>query len=124
VLRHLQQYFSHIVAVRFIDGGHHDTQRKALTSQVTGNTYCCIKYTSPCTRRELTTLEVIGTDCTGSCTINHNGRCWKLFTRHGSPTTTPNRVPLVAITCMWSFIRDRIIVDLFVLCNQQTCKFR
>jgi hypothetical protein len=75
-------------------------------------------------RFELTTLEVIGTDCTGSCKINYNGRCRKLFTRHGSPTTTPNRVLLVKITCMWSFIRDRIIVDLFVLCNQQTCKLR
>jgi hypothetical protein len=35
-------------------------------------TYCCNEYTSPWTGLELTTLVVIGTDCTGSCKSNYN----------------------------------------------------
>jgi len=31
VIRHFQQYFSYIVAVRFIGGGNQSTQRKPLT---------------------------------------------------------------------------------------------
>jgi hypothetical protein len=31
----------------------------------------CIEYTSPWTGFELTTLVVIGTDCTGSCKSNY-----------------------------------------------------
>jgi hypothetical protein len=33
---------------------------------------CCIEYTSPWTGFELTTLMVIGTDCTGSCKSNYH----------------------------------------------------
>jgi hypothetical protein len=39
------------------------TCRKSLTNFIT---YCCIEYTSPWARFELTALVVIGTDCTGS----------------------------------------------------------
>jgi hypothetical protein len=35
-------------------------------------TYCCIEYTSWWTRFELTTLMVIGTDCTESCKSNNH----------------------------------------------------
>jgi hypothetical protein len=35
-------------------------------------TYCCIEYTSPWERLELTTLMEIGTDCTGSCISNYH----------------------------------------------------
>ena len=38
---------------------------KSLTNIVA---YCCIEYTSPLAGIELTTLVVIDTDCTGSCT--------------------------------------------------------
>jgi hypothetical protein len=34
-------------------------------------TLCCIKYTSPWTGFELTTLMMIGTNCTGSCKSNN-----------------------------------------------------
>ena len=34
--------------------------------------YCCIKCTSQWTGSELTTLVVIGTDCTGSCKSNYH----------------------------------------------------
>ena len=34
--------------------------------------WCCIEYTSPWTGFELTTLVVIGTDCTGSCKSNYH----------------------------------------------------
>jgi hypothetical protein len=33
---------------------------------------CCIEYTSPWTGFELTTLVMIGSDCTGSCNSNYN----------------------------------------------------
>jgi len=57
----------------FIDGGNRSTRRKppscckSLTYFIT---LCCIEYTSPWTGFELTTLVVIGTDCTGSCRSN------------------------------------------------------
>jgi len=35
-------------------------------------TFGCIKYTSPRARFELTTLVVIGTDCTGSCESDYH----------------------------------------------------
>jgi ribonuclease HIII len=43
-------------------------------SQVTDKSYHigCIKYTSPWAEFELTTLVVIGTDCTGSCKFNYH----------------------------------------------------
>jgi hypothetical protein len=68
--RHFQQYFSYIVAVSFIGGGYRSTRRKPPTcrkSLTNVIAYCCIKYTSPWHGFELTTLVVIGTDCTGSC---------------------------------------------------------
>ena len=43
--------------------------RKSLTNFIT---LCCIEYTSPQTGFELTTLVVIGTDCTGSCKSNYH----------------------------------------------------
>ena len=45
------------------------TCRKSLTNFITE---CCIEYTSPWTRFELTTLKVIGTDCTDSCKSNYH----------------------------------------------------
>ena len=54
----------------FIGGGNQSTQRKppiwckSLTNFITK---CCIEYTSPWAGYKLTTLVVIGTDCTGSC---------------------------------------------------------
>jgi hypothetical protein len=48
--RHIQQYFSYIVAVSFIGGGNRYTLRepptchKSLTNHIT---YCCIEYTTP-----------------------------------------------------------------------------
>jgi hypothetical protein len=45
------------------------TFRKSLTNFIT---YCRIEYTSPWTGFELTTLVVIGTDCTSSCKSKYN----------------------------------------------------
>ena len=42
---------------------------KSLTIFITS---CCIQYTSPWTGFELTTLVVMGTDCTGSCKANYH----------------------------------------------------
>jgi hypothetical protein len=50
VLRQFQQYFSYIVAVSFIGGGHQSTRKKPLTcrkSLANFITYCCIEYISP-----------------------------------------------------------------------------
>jgi hypothetical protein len=40
--------------------------------QVTDKLYPIMLYTSPCSRFELTTLVVIGTDCIGSCKSNYH----------------------------------------------------
>jgi hypothetical protein len=48
-------------------------------------TYCCIDYTSPIAGFELTTLVVIGTDCTGSFYSNYH-------------TITTTTVPFFSIT--------------------------
>jgi hypothetical protein len=59
----------YIVAVSFIGGGNQSTQRKPPTcrkSLTNFMTWCCIEYTSPGGGWEVTTLVVIGTDCTGS----------------------------------------------------------
>jgi hypothetical protein len=70
-----QQYFSYIVAVSFIGGGNWrswrkpQTCRKPLTNFITK---CCIEYTSTWAGFVLTTLVVIGIDCTGSCKSNYS----------------------------------------------------
>jgi hypothetical protein len=67
--------FSYIMAVIFIVGRNRSNQRKpptcrkSLTSFITS---CCIEYTSPLTGFKLTTLVVIGTDCTGICKSNYH----------------------------------------------------
>ena len=64
-----QQYFSYIMPFSFINGGNQNTRRKPLTcrkSLTNFITKCCIEYTWPWAGFELTTLVVIGTDCTGS----------------------------------------------------------
>ena len=65
--RYFQQYFSYILAVSFI-GGRNRSMRKKTTdlSQITNKLLSHnIVSSTPC--HELTTLVVIGTDCTGSC---------------------------------------------------------
>jgi hypothetical protein len=72
---HFQQYFSYIVAVSFIDGRNQSTSRKQPTcckSLTNFMTYCCIEYTWISMGFELTTLVVIGTNCTGSCKSNYH----------------------------------------------------
>jgi len=61
-----------ISVVSFISGGKQrkwPTCRKVLTNFIT---YCCIEYTSTWMGFKLTTLVVIGTDCTGSCKSNYH----------------------------------------------------
>ena len=60
------------MTVRFIGGGNWSKQlssRKSLTNFIT---WCCIKYTLSWAGFQLTTLEVIGTDCTDSCKSNYH----------------------------------------------------
>ena len=67
-------YQLYIVMVSFIGGGNRGTRRKPPTcrkSLTNFITWCCIKYTSLWTELELTTIVVIGTDCTGSCISNY-----------------------------------------------------
>ena len=49
------------------------SQKPTDLPQVTDKLYhiCCIKYTSPWAGFKLTTLVVIGTDCTNSCKSNY-----------------------------------------------------
>ena len=73
-LTYFQQYFSYIVVVSFIGGGNRSTWRKPPTchkSLTNFITWCCIEYTSPWSRFEITTLVVIGNDCMGSCKSNY-----------------------------------------------------
>jgi len=65
-IRHVQQCFSYIVAVRFIGGGNRRKPPTYRKSRTNFGTYYCIKYTSPWTEFELITLVVIGTDYTGN----------------------------------------------------------
>ena len=68
-------YFSYIMAVSFIGGGNRNTKRKPLTchkSLTNFITWCCIEYTSPWAKFELTTLVMTGTDCTGCCKSNYH----------------------------------------------------
>ena len=74
VYRHFQQYFNYIVAVSFIGGGNRNTQwksptcRKSLTNFFTYIFFVMLyRVHPPWARFELTTLMVIGTDCTSSC---------------------------------------------------------
>ena len=56
--------------VSFIGGRNLSTCRKLLTNFITE---CCIEYMHlTCAGFELTTLVVIGTDCTGSWKANHH----------------------------------------------------
>ena len=72
VYHHFQQYFSYIVEVSFIGGWNRRTLRKSPTCRVTDKLYHIMLYTSPCSRFELTTSAVIGTDCIGSCKSNYH----------------------------------------------------
>ena len=67
------QYFSYLMVVSFIGGGNPSTQRKPATcrkSLTNFITQCCFEYILSWTGFELTTLLVIGTDCTGRCKFN------------------------------------------------------
>jgi len=68
VKRHFQQYFCYIVAVSFIGEGNGSTRRKSpVQSKVTDKLYHIMLSR---VEFELTTLVVIGTDCTGSYISN------------------------------------------------------
>ena len=63
------------MAVSFIDGWNLSTWRKPPTcrkSLINFITYCWIEYTSSWAGFKLTTLVVIGTDCTYSCKSNYH----------------------------------------------------
>ena len=50
----------------------HRENHRPATSLTNFITYCCIRHSSPWTGFKLTTLVVIGTDCTNSCKSNYN----------------------------------------------------
>ena len=54
------------------------TWRKSLTNFIT---QCCIEYTSPWARFKLTTLVVIGTDCTCSLPYDYDHDCPLIYLR-------------------------------------------
>ena len=68
--------FNNISAISwsFIGGGNPRSLRKPSICRKSLSDFitCCIEYTSPWTGFKLTTLVVIGTDCTCSCKSNYN----------------------------------------------------
>ena len=94
------------ILVSFIDGENQSTLKKPPTcrkSLTNFNTYCCIKCTMPWTGLELTTLVVIGTDCTGSCKSNYH-----------TTTTVPwclnnmNIIPIKSYMKLWKGAKREI----------------
>ena len=68
-------------------------------SQVTDKLYHLMLYTSPCSRFELTTSVVIGTDCIGSCKSNHDSPYLSFkYVCH-----EPNYLPCVLQKCVRRF---------------------
>ena len=73
--RYFEQYFNYVVADSFIDGGNRITRIKLTTSCKSLTkfiAYCCIEYTSPGARFELTTSVVTGTDYIDSCNSKYH----------------------------------------------------
>ena len=74
--------------------------------QVTDELYhinCCIEYTLPLAGFELTTLVVIGTDCTGSCESNYH----TIMT-----TTAPKNPPVRSYMYVLKFLLGIVIIVL------------
>jgi hypothetical protein len=62
-------------SLSLIDGENQSTRRKPSTCRKSLANFiakCCSEYTSPWAAFELTTLVVIGNDCTGSCKSNYH----------------------------------------------------
>ena len=75
-----------------IGGGHLGTRRKPPTcrkSLANNITYCCIECISPWVGFELTTLVMIGTDCTGNCKSNYSMITITAAACHGILTWKP-----------------------------------
>ena len=73
---HFPQYFSYIVSISFIGGGDRSTweNHRPVPSHCQTLSYNqhCIEYSLPWTGFELTTLVVIGTECTCNCKSNYH----------------------------------------------------
>ena len=77
-------------------------------------TWCCIEYTSQWTRFKLTTLVVIGTNCTGSCkSIYHRSQPWWPCPRCSKTQTEYNFI-------LWN--EGRRLIELNYLCLSQCGK--
>ena len=75
VQHHFQQYFSYIVAVSFSGGGNRSTRRKPPTFHKSmTKLFTYFVSSTPRHQRDfkLTTLVVIGTDCTFSCKSDYH----------------------------------------------------
>jgi hypothetical protein len=98
---------------------------KSLTNFIT---YCCIEYTSPWKGFELTTLAVIGTDCTGNCTSNYYA-----ITTTMAPEQTSNDNNGIILFCNYFVLIDVDgvkefntlirLVDRESIGRWQTCQF-
>jgi hypothetical protein len=98
---------------------------KSLTNFIT---YCGIGYTSPWKGFELTTLAVIGTDCTGNCTSNYYA-----ITTTMAPEQTSNDNNGIILFCNYFVLIDVDgvkefntlirLVDRKSIRRWQTCQF-
>ena len=115
------QYFSYIVAVSFIGGGNRSTWKKSSTCRMSLTnfiTLCGFEYTSPWQWFELTTLVLIGSDCTGSCKSNYH-----TITTTKAPKQNQNDNSTNTLVKLWSKNGNNKYFEFPSLINISSCTF-